>query len=218
MGFLKTRLTTKKERRSGSSPFGTLLSLLGLKKEEKAEELVLKDHIESFTDLKEQEVIQEMISDYENGNYSNFFQAYKDKLPLESVWQEEEFLRRAEKGSLLDLFIVWNLVSLNVLYRLESNAESDKEKLVSFVSKRMSEFYKEDVALDICNPSLEAENGFDLLYSLENIDQAMSSYGYRLLYFGKSAEEYFIGVFDQKTAEHLVGRSFGIVTLYPCSG
>lgn len=217
MGF-KTRLTTKKERRSGNSPFGTLLSLLGLKKEESSEEILLKDHIELFTDLEEQEVIQRMINSYEKGNYSDFYQEHRDKLPLESVWQEEDFLRRAEKGSLLDLLIVWNLTSLDVLYRLEWNKESDKEKLISFVSKRVTELYKEDIALGIFNKDLESSDDFDMLYYLEKVDQDLISYGYRLLYFGMSGEEYFIGVFDQETADQLVGKSFGIVTLYPCSG
>lgn len=218
MGFFKTRLTDKKERRSGNSPFGILLSLLGLKKEEALEEFFLKDNLELFTNLKEQEIICRLINNYEDGNYSNFYQEYRDKLPLTSIWREEEFLQRAQKGSLLDLLIVWELTSLDILYRLEWNKESDKEKLTSFISRRVAEFYNEGIKPDIFNQNLKCENDLDMLCFLEQLDQSLTLYGYRLLYFGMSGEEYFIGVFDEKTVDHLVGKTFGIVTLYPCSG
>lgn len=218
MGFLKTRLTDEKERRSGNSPFGNLLSLLGLKKEETQEELLLKDNLELFTNLKEQEVIHRLINSYEEGNYFNFYQEYRDKLPLTSIWGEDEFLQRAQKGSLLDLLIIWNLTSLDILYRLEWNKENGKEKLLSFISRRVEDFYNEDLKLDVFNQNFDSESDFDILYFLEKLDQSLTSCGYRLLYFGMSGEEYFIGVFDQKSADYLVGKSFGIVTLYPCSG
>lgn len=218
MGFLKTRLIAEKNRRPENSPFRNVLSLLGLKKEESSEELFLKDRIEFFTDLDEQKEIQQMIDSYESDNYSEFYQEYQSVLPLPSVWGLEEFIERSQRGSLLDLLIVWFLFSLDVLYCLEWNKKVRKTELISFVNQRVVEFYNEDFKLNTFNENTEDESELDLLCFLEKLDHDLTSYGYRLVYFGISGEEYFIGVFDKKTADALVGKSFGIVTLYPCSG
>lgn len=213
MGFLKSRLTANRK----GSPFASLLSLLGMKDEVGTEKFSLSEEIELFAGAENQEVIYQMINSYESGDYLNFYKEYHGKLPLASVWGVEDFQQRSQRGSLVDLLIVWSLISMEVLYDLKWKQKRNEEELISFIDKRIRKFYKEEFSAEASDEKVETEEESDLLCLLEKLDRNLISHGYRLLYFGVSGEEYYVGVFDQKTADRLVGKSFGIVTLYPCS-
>lgn len=213
MGYLKSRWTATCK----GSPLAALLSLLGMKDKASFEEISLKEEFQLFTDRESQGIVRQMIDSYESGDYSSFYEEYQNRLPLASIWGAEEFQQRAQRGSLLDLLTVWNLISLGILYDLKWDQKGKTEELISFVDKRLSEFYNEKFRLDTSNERLTTKADLDLLSLLEKLDRDLISREYRLLYFGVSGEEYYVGVFDRETADRLVGKSFGIVTLYPCS-